>query len=286
MSVLIADYTLVIRKQALDEKYPGGAASYVEALQRLEVPPRFVCSADPHLVNACYATPDGIAKACIWSSMLGIVAHAAAGMPDLACVDQIVGPDGECDWLAWRRDSSEVTSAWLAGTEPGEMAAPDGWVPREHCVIEETLAQAQAEAHARRTTFETVCATLDQLECEYTRRHGETVAFTAESEKETYVVSILVGAEGLVSCTCAPVVPRALRHVAKLAALLKAANREAARFTPRLVFQLAEIDGRIACCALFVPDELTVPMMEFVIGATLDLADDVQAALTPWRKSA
>lgn len=290
MSVLIADYTLVIRKQSIEENYPGGTESYVRALRGLKLTPRFVCSSDAHLVNASFPTPDAIANACIWSSMFGIEASSTTGVPALACVDQIVGPDGECDWLQWRRDSSVATCAWLAGTEPGEVAAPEGWVPREHCVIEETLAQVQAtadaDANARQAAMSVVRATLDELEYAYTEDEPNTATFWVETDVARYGFSIFIGDDGWIGFVCVPLHATPVRRVAKLGALLRSANRAAKRYLERVVLQLEEIEEKIACFTFFVPENVVSSDIEFAIEATLDLSDDVQRTLADGRKSA
>lgn len=50
---------------------------------------------------------------------------------DMAYVEQRIGLTVPCDWLEWRNHLDGFTYAWLAGTEPGDMAAPADWTPEQ-----------------------------------------------------------------------------------------------------------------------------------------------------------
>lgn len=131
MSVLIEALTLVVPKRVLDASYAGGTDAFLGALLHLECLPRFICNGDAHLVNASFYDPEHVVRATALLATQGIVAVDAGKFAEVACVDQQLGPTMPCEWLAWHRHEDGFTYAWYAGTEPGDMAAPDGWTAEQ-----------------------------------------------------------------------------------------------------------------------------------------------------------
>ncbi len=131
MSILVEALTLVVPRKVLDVSYPGGTDAFLAAMLELERPPRFVCTGDAHLVNVSFYDPDHLEPAEALLVEHGVVAVDDDRFIELACVDQRYGPTVPCDWLEWRRHSDGFTYAWLAGTEPGDMAAPTDWTPEQ-----------------------------------------------------------------------------------------------------------------------------------------------------------
>ena len=132
MSVLVEAVTLVVRRPSLDLAYPGGAEAFLQATRRLTNPPRFACAIDPNLVNVSFEHPDYLAAAVELLTSSGLTeVEEAVGAVDFVCVDQSDGPDIPCSWLEWERFTDGVTVAWMAGKEPGALAAPKGWTPAE-----------------------------------------------------------------------------------------------------------------------------------------------------------
>jgi hypothetical protein len=126
VSVLIEAICVVIPRQRLDLKYPGGTEAFLARSARLSAEHRYLCM-DQHLVCLSYFTPDAADR--------GIVPLVNARMTDIdndefgdvAIVDQRHGPILPCMWLDWSKDPKGFTSAWLAGELPGGLSAPDGW---------------------------------------------------------------------------------------------------------------------------------------------------------------
>lgn len=129
MSVLIEALTLVVRKRELDIRYPGGTDAFLQAALELEAPPRFICNGDPHLVNLSFSDPDHLAPCVALLEAHGFMDVDDGKLVDMAYVDQHFGPTMPCDWLEWRRHPDGFTYAWLAGTEPGDMATDEDWTP-------------------------------------------------------------------------------------------------------------------------------------------------------------
>jgi hypothetical protein len=140
MSVLIEALTLVVRQLDLDLRYPGGTDAFLEATLALERPPRFACNADRHLVNLSFYDPGHLEPAVALLRSHGFADVEDGKVVDMAYVEQRFGPTMPCDWLAWREHRDGFTCAWLAGTEPGDMAAPDDWTPeRSRAMIREDI---------------------------------------------------------------------------------------------------------------------------------------------------
>jgi hypothetical protein len=127
MSVLIELLTLVVPKRELDARYPGGTSAFLDAAMELVLPPRFTCDGDAHLVNISFHDAEHLAPAVELLLPHGFGDTNDSRAANIASVDQHTGPTTSCDWLDWREHPDGYTHAWLAGTEPGELAAPEGW---------------------------------------------------------------------------------------------------------------------------------------------------------------
>jgi hypothetical protein len=134
--------------------------------------------------------------------------------------------------------------------------------------------------------MDVVRATLDHAGCPYREEGRDAVRSIVETRVADYVMMIVLGDEGSIACICAPFIPLPVQNVVRIGALLKRANDDVVPLVRNIVFQLDDVAGRIACCAVFVPGQLTEAMMQCVIGATLDLSDQIQIALSARRKSA
>src|SRR5262249_48114269 len=63
---------------------------------------------------------------------LGFVVRGAEGFADVALVRQTDGPGRPCRWLEVSLGPAGLLMAWLAGTEPGELALPEGGAASGH----------------------------------------------------------------------------------------------------------------------------------------------------------
>jgi hypothetical protein len=129
MSVLIEALTLVIRRFDLDIRYPGGTEAFLQHALELTEPPRFICGEDAHLVNLSFSSPEHMMECLKLLTYHGFLDVDDGQVVDMAYVDQHHGPTMPCHWLEWRRHPEGFTYAWLAGTEPGDMAVDEGWTP-------------------------------------------------------------------------------------------------------------------------------------------------------------
>lgn len=133
MSVLVEALCLVVPHHALSAAFPGGSEAFAQALLTLDRPPRFVTVADAYLLSASFLDAAHLEPAAELLEAHGLVDvdEDEQRVVDFAYVDQHDGPLVSCDWLKWARHDDGVTSAWMAGTEPGDLAVPEGWSPEQ-----------------------------------------------------------------------------------------------------------------------------------------------------------
>lgn len=126
MSVLIEALSVVVPRHVLDAGYPGGTEGYLDNARHARGA-RYAVS-DERLACVSFVGPaDADAfVAPLTSLALGLDDGAP---PPVACVDEDFGPAAPCPWLRWRRHDDGFTSCWLEWTDPGELSAPEGWLP-------------------------------------------------------------------------------------------------------------------------------------------------------------
>lgn len=127
MSVLIDGTCLVIARDTLDSPEPTSADALIALVAANTPGLRFAC-ADEHLICVAFADAEQADRAMTWlrtepAGDLRVATH------DHAIIDAVVGPVSSCDWLECVRHTSGYSYAWLAGRDPGELAAPAGWTP-------------------------------------------------------------------------------------------------------------------------------------------------------------
>jgi hypothetical protein len=119
MSVLIDIHSILVRRRSLDDGWPGGTNAYLAAAEAAFFPVRHLC-ADDNLTSVSF---DSIDDCRTW-----IVRLESNGIRDAAGLDLSSEPS-LYDWIDWRTHPDGYACAWLAGTNPGKLAAPKGWKP-------------------------------------------------------------------------------------------------------------------------------------------------------------
>ena len=137
MSVLIEALSLVIQRITLDLSWPGGADAFLEAMCAPDCPARRLCS-DDKLVSVSFFSPDDALAVVAGLRENGLIELDDQRFHDLALVDQREGPTMPCAWLEWKQHRDGFTYAWLAGTEPGDMAAPADWTAEQSARLTRT----------------------------------------------------------------------------------------------------------------------------------------------------
>ena len=122
MSVLVEGISVIVRKETLQAKYPGGLVQYW-----MDCPNATFCH-DSHLVRVGFMAATDVR---VWLDRLeerGLVLedeHETA--VDIVVVDQLEGPTRACDWLLWGTHKVGFTLACLVGTDPTDKHFPRGW---------------------------------------------------------------------------------------------------------------------------------------------------------------
>ena len=130
MSVLVEALSLVIPRITVDASWPGGADAFLEAMCAPACPARRLCS-DDKLVSVSFLSPEDALTVVRQLRDHGLVELDEQRFHDLALVDQREGPTMPCAWLQWKQHRDGFTYAWLANTEPGDMAVPADWTAEQ-----------------------------------------------------------------------------------------------------------------------------------------------------------
>jgi tetratricopeptide (TPR) repeat protein len=118
MSVLIEAFNVVIRREAIERKYPGGLQQFGQ-----HSPNNTYCC-DDHLVRIGFMVyKDATAFAA------GLMQDYGVEEQELAIVDQFRGPLTPRDWLKCAQHNDGWSLCWLPGTDPTQLCAPGWWSP-------------------------------------------------------------------------------------------------------------------------------------------------------------
>jgi hypothetical protein len=125
MAVLIEGISVVIRIDALLNKFPGGWNAFV-----LTVPNKTLCS-DNEIARVGFMTPQDV-KAFVTQLEQSGLEFIRSGIPvDLAVIDQRQGPMKPCEWLEFGHinidPTAKVAACRLTGSQTMELATPNGW---------------------------------------------------------------------------------------------------------------------------------------------------------------
>lgn len=123
MSVLVEVNSIIVRREALDRVYPGGAAAY-----EVDCPNQTFC-ADEHLTRVGFMTSGDVSIFIHRLEERGLTSFDGERSVDIALLMQGEGPVWPCDWIEHERHPEGYDFCWLTGTEPGTLAAPDWWTP-------------------------------------------------------------------------------------------------------------------------------------------------------------
>lgn len=134
MSVLVEGISVIIKRDAIDQRFPGGWEGFINI-----VPNQTFCF-DDHLARVGFLGPPDVEH---FSSVLrayGLIFVENEQFVDFAIVDQIEGPTLPCVWLDFFRltlfhPHMDVAAGKLKGTYDGEnaddpgvkLAIPPGW---------------------------------------------------------------------------------------------------------------------------------------------------------------
>ncbi len=138
MPILIEAISIILRREAIDKKLPGGWAFFKQA-----VPAATSCF-DDHLARVAFMMPQDAQAYIDHLEQSGLVYLAEGRARDLAVVSQFEGIIDPCDWLEfsrvkipgggevavcrYRRSPAAEMADW---GQPLDVATPPGWVYEE-----------------------------------------------------------------------------------------------------------------------------------------------------------
>lgn len=127
MAVLIEAISVLVKAQAIIEKYPGGWEQFSQ-----DVPNQTLC-ADGELVRVGFMNPNDVQKYVSFLESKRLVFQSNGHCKDIAVVDQQRGFTIPCEWADFGRifiDSSQtqrVSACRLKGSTQRIVSYPDGW---------------------------------------------------------------------------------------------------------------------------------------------------------------
>ena len=125
MSVLVEAFSIIVRNDSLEARFPGGVTAY-----RDSVPNQTFCT-DGSITRVGFL-PSTDAEHWLESVLVehGLGLDLTTGMSSTTVVvDQMKGPTRRCDWISVADHQDGYRYCWLSGTDPGVFVAPSYWTP-------------------------------------------------------------------------------------------------------------------------------------------------------------
>lgn len=125
MSVLVEAISVIVRKPAIEARFPRGLTGFTE-----NVPNQTYCH-DGDLVRVGFMAPQDVQDFVGQLEACGLVYLQNGHPQDIAVVDQLRGPTIECEWVRLARlqndDGSIVVACLVNDENPEQVAVPTGW---------------------------------------------------------------------------------------------------------------------------------------------------------------
>lgn len=125
MAVLVEGISVIVRVQAIHDRFPGGWASFV-----LKVPNSSLCS-DNELARVGFMTPEDCKGFVEYLESVGLVFKQGGQAQDIAVADQLAGFTVPCEWADFGRvelkPGQTVSAVQLKGATSGQLFCPEGW---------------------------------------------------------------------------------------------------------------------------------------------------------------
>jgi hypothetical protein len=129
MPVLVEAFSVITRKDRIEESYPDGMDGFLR-----DCPNRTACF-DAHLVRVGFMDPDSVREFVTNLGNHGLVHRDEHGRAqDLVVANQGQGPTTPCDWAEFfcvNLAGAQVEICRLAGTDSLRLACPGGWSPEK-----------------------------------------------------------------------------------------------------------------------------------------------------------
>ena len=126
MAVLIEAITVVVRKETINEKYPGGLAQYIQ-----DCPNRTLCM-DKDIVRVGFMTSEDAKEFVNNLEDLGFTLFTDGHFDEIALVDQFEGFALPCDWLEFTNSAGgknirRISACKIKGAPVDCVSLPAGW---------------------------------------------------------------------------------------------------------------------------------------------------------------
>jgi|GEM_PF-185339 len=124
MAVLIEAISVIVRRAAVEKRFPGGWQGFLR-----QVPNRTLCS-DHDFARVGFMSPADVEAYISTLEAGGLVFRKDGEAVDFAVVDQLRGPTIPTSWLEFGKletDGMKVSACWPAGQSPTKIAFPEGW---------------------------------------------------------------------------------------------------------------------------------------------------------------
>ena len=126
MAVLVEAISVIIRRSAIDSKFPGGFEAF--ETWALETDPTGFC-ADDDIVRVGFEAPLDVRQFC---EQIGVHGIGSPESPvDLAIVDQVTGAVTPCDWVESAglnlESGGRILAARLTDSTDDRIVLPEGW---------------------------------------------------------------------------------------------------------------------------------------------------------------
>ena len=127
MAVLIEAISVVVRADAILERFPGGWDGFKEL-----VPNQTLC-ADNEIARVGFMSPADVQSFVDQLERNGLVFLRGDESVDIVVVDQVRGPSAKCDWvefghIPWHDRDQQIAACRLRGSEVMRVVTPPGWV--------------------------------------------------------------------------------------------------------------------------------------------------------------
>jgi hypothetical protein len=126
MAVLIEGISVVIRTEALLNKFSGGWNAFLSI-----VPNKTLCS-DDEVTRVGFMTPQDVGVFINQLQQSGLEFLNSGNAIDLVVIDQLRGPTTPCGWIEFghinmNANGNKVAACRLAGSQSMQVVTPNGW---------------------------------------------------------------------------------------------------------------------------------------------------------------
>lgn len=127
MAVLIEAISVVIRADAVEDRYPGGWDAFA-----LAAPNQTLC-ADGEVIRIGFMSPLDVEAFVNSLRQYNILYREHGKARDIAVVDQMRGPLTPCEWINFGQinlngePAKQVAACKLAGSQLSKIVTPPGW---------------------------------------------------------------------------------------------------------------------------------------------------------------